>query len=562
MRSGPPWPQTQHLNWALTIAVYGSATIGARPRQSSETRATRMKRQSPSKSGRAGLSSARLRGLGLAVACMAVLPATAQESPLLRESLANRPSPFILRSRTFEPSQPSAAIPPAAPDAPANRTPVRPVTPAGPQPEPAAPPSQAPEPAASTATVRAAAIDAVDTLPLDAGAEREPAIEALSRPPDDEPFAAQGIRMGTFTIRPTLEQGLTVTDNADSTAGGKGAVVSETTARINATREWDGHTATIDAFGSVRRQLSGQDVDDHALGMDGALQLQLGNDYKLKGTAGYLRKPDSPSAPDAIEGVPSQPIRQTFTGSLGIEKDVGKARFAATGAVTHELFGDVMIGDCCLLSQKDRNNTLYALTLRGGYEISPALTPFIEAEIGRRQYRQRYDNAGYERSSLRIGARAGVAFDLGEKLSGEVAAGWISENFDDNRLKTISSPSIEAAVAWSPMRGTIVTLSGSTVVEGTTSPGRSGSVLYSGDLAVERQMRANLTGNAAAGIAWRDYTGTDEHDLIASAELGATWWLNRYVGLLTRLRHESLQSNIPGRDTQTNSVFVGLRLQR
>ncbi|MER2534830.1 MAG: outer membrane beta-barrel protein [Rhizobiaceae bacterium] len=514
-----------------------------------------------SQSGKAGLLRARLRRLAVACLCVSPTISAAQESPLLRESLNDRPSPFILRSRTFEPAQSAAVATPSDDEAtPAPRSAAR--APAAANDEEPVRRRPARQDTASTAAVRQSTVDAADMAVLDRGARREPAIEVMPRPTDDEPFAAQGIRMGTFAIRPTLEQGLTATDNADSTAAGKRAVVSETTARIAATREWDGNSASIDAFGSYRRQLSGQEVKDHALGVDGAVELQLGGDYKLKGTAGYLRKPDSASAPDAIPGVPSQPIRQTFTGSLGIEKDAGKARLAATGAITHELFGDVMIGDCCVLSQKDRNNTLYALTLRGGYEISPALTPFIEAEIGRRQYRQRYDNAGYERSSLRLGARAGVAFDLGEKLSGEIAAGWIAENFDDGRLKTISAPSIAAAIAWSPMRGTIVTLSGSTTVEGTSAAGESGSVLYSGGVAVERQMRANLTGNAAAGISWRDYAGSDEHDLIASAELGATWWLNRYAGLLTRLRHETLESSIPGRDARTNSIFVGLRLQR
>lgn len=523
-----------------------------------------MTRQSPSRFGGSGPRCARpaLR-LALAVACLSAAgSAWGQESPLFGESLSNRPLPLILRSRTFGPDGTSPTVSlPTVEDAPAaRRNALGRVT----EPEPEAPvaPRRAAETATSSEALRAPTVDSADKSPLDAGAEREAAIEARPRRTDDQPYAAQGIRMGVFTIRPTLEQGLTATDNADSTAGGRGASISETTARINATTEWDGNSATVDAFGNLRRSLSGQEVDDHALGIDAAVDLQIGRDYRLKGTAGYLRRPDSATAPDAIEGVPSQPVRQTFTGSVGVEKNAGKARFAATSAVTHEQFGDVMVGDCCLLSQKDRDNTLYALTLRGGYEISPALMPFIEAEIGRRQYRQRVDNAGYERSSLRLGARTGLAFGLGEKLSGEVAAGWVAEKFDDDRLKTISAPSVAASVAWSPMRGTIVTVTGSTTVEGTTSPGRSGSVLYSGGVAVERQMRANLTGNAAAGLSWRDYTASDEHDLIASAEVGATWWLNRYVGLLTRLRHETLASNIPGRDARTNSIFVGLRMQR
>jgi hypothetical protein len=38
--------------------------------------------------------------------------------------------------------------------------------------------------------------------------------------------------------------------------------------------------------------------------------------------------------------------------------------------------------------------------------------------------------------------------------------------------------------------------------------------------------------------------------------------MNRYAGLTGWLRHESQKSNLPGRDYDANSVFLGLRLQR
>ena len=55
---------------------------------------------------------------------------------------------------------------------------------------------------------------------------------------------------------------------------------------------------------------------------------------------------------------------------------------------------------------------------------------------------------------------------------------------------------------------------------------------------------------------------SDGHDLILSAEAGLTWWLNRYAGLTGRVRHETLKSNLPDRDSETNSVFLGVKLQR
>ncbi|UCI09158.1 outer membrane beta-barrel protein [Mesorhizobium sp. B1-1-8] len=413
-----------------------------------------------------------------------------------------------------------------------------------------------------TANRRAVTIDSVDRQKLDPGAERTGSIEGQKIKPEDDPFAASGIEVGTFVFRPTLEQGLTATSNADSSSGGKSALLSETNLRFSATSDWRENSAVIDGYGIFRNTISGQKVNDAQGRIEGQLNVDLDNELRAIAKLGYEAVPESASSPDAIAGVTSQPIRQTVDGSLGIEKDAGKMRYRLTGAVTHDFFGDAKLSNGTTLSLKDRDSTLYTATLRTGYQISPALTPFTEIEIGKRVYDLRLDSSGFARSSNRLGARAGLELDMGEKLSGEFSAGWLREAIDDDRLPAIAGPSIDADLKWSPERGTIIGLTGKTGIETTTAPGESGDILYSGRLTGERQVRANLTTNAALGLDWRDYTGSDGHDLILSAEAGLTWWLNRYAGLTTRVRTEKLTSNLPGRDYVTNSVYLGLKVQR
>lgn len=415
----------------------------------------------------------------------------------------------------------------------------------------------------TTGTVRVETVDEENDVSLDEGAERVEAIEDPDRTtPEDRPFDAPGIRYGSFVLKPTLEQGVTYSSNAESVAGGDDATLSETVLRVNLASEWEANAVTVDAYGIFRKTISGEDVEDLRGGIDGALTLDLGNEYRLRAGAGYSIVPTSASSPVAIPGADEQPYQQTITGSLGLDKDVGKARFGVTGRVERDLYGEAQLFDGVTLSQEDRDSTLYAVTLRTGYEISPALTPFLEGEIGRRDYDLEADASGYRRSSDRVGARAGVTIDLGEKFGGEILAGWIRESFEDDRLKPIEGPTVAGELRWSPERGTNVGLSGSTIVEGTTSAGESGSLLYGGRLSVEREIRANLTGTASAGLAYRDYTSIDQNDVIFDADASLTWWLNRYAGITGRVRHEQVDSTIDGRDSETNSVFLGIRLQR
>jgi hypothetical protein len=411
-------------------------------------------------------------------------------------------------------------------------------------------------------TVRADTIDSETDFTVDPGAERAEAIEGLDREPEENPYAPLGLRLGTFTVAPTVETGITATSNADSSPNGESAILSETTLRLNGVSDWPRHSAAFEAYATFRESISGAPLNEKEAGIRGSTIIELGNEFRALAGASYLIRPESASSPVVIMGTASRPIRQTLTGNLGLEKDGGKLRLGIDANVERDWYGDAKLSSGGTLSQRERDSTLATLNLRTGYEISPALTPFVEMEAGRRFYDEKFDASGFERSANRLGTRAGLEFDLGEKLSGEFSAGWLREKLDDDRLAAISGATVDADIKWSPMRGTNVGLLASTIVEGTTSAGESGSILYAGRLNVGRELRANLISNVALGASYRDYASSDGHDVILSAEAGTTYWFNRTVGLVGRARHEQLKSNLPGRDSETNSVFLGVKLQR
>ncbi len=399
-------------------------------------------------------------------------------------------------------------------------------------------------------------------IELDDDLGRVEAIDSRDRIEDDDPFAPVGVRLGSFILRPSIEQGVSATSNANYSVDGESAILSETTLRLDAASDWSRHSASLDAYGNLRETIDGYEIDEKRAGVDAALNLDLAGQMRAIGTLRYERRPETASSPVEIEGAASQPIRQTFGGALGLEKDVGKARYGVTALIEHEDYGDADLDGGNVLTQNDRNSTLATVTIRGGYEISPAFTPFVEAEIGKRYYDQSTDSAGYSRDSDRLGLRTGIAVDLDEKIVGEVSGGWIRERFQDDRLRAIDGPSLNAAVTWSPERETSVRLAASTTVESATDVGESGSILHSGLLSVERRIRADLSANAALGLGYRDYTGLGEHDILLSAEVGGTWWLNRYSGITGRLRHERQESDPETRNYDANSIFLGLKVQR
>lgn len=411
--------------------------------------------------------------------------------------------------------------------------------------------------------------EAVDRIepPEDLGANERTLAENAPVPPLDnrditgeaDPYAAVGVRVGTFLLKPSLEQGLSWTSNA---SGGGAALYSETTLRLGAASDWSRHAATLDAYGTWLQPVSGSAPAEPMAGIDASLRIDLERPWTLTGKASWALAREAADSAVPVPAGASRAIENAFAASLEAAKGEGKARLAATLGLERLAYGDATLSGGGVLSQAERNQTLVTAKLRAGYEVSPALVPFAEIEAGRRIHDLELDSAGYARSGTQLALRAGFEFDREEKLNGELAVGWLRESFDDARLAPISGLSLEGEASWSPFRDTTVTLNGSTTVESTTTAGRSGSLLHAAELAATRQVRANLSVQAGLSASLRDYSGSADADTILAASAGFTWWMNRHFGLTGRARHESVQSTIAGNSSQTTSFFLGVKAQR
>ncbi len=386
------------------------------------------------------------------------------------------------------------------------------------------------------------------------------AIERRIPRPDPEPFAPLGIRAGTVTLRPSLSQGLRATTNADNSSDGKSAILSETRLRARATTDWSRHSAWLDFDGTYDKTLSGE-YSAPNIGLRAGFQLDLGARTTVKGEAGYRYRQEDPSAPTTLQGTSNRPGVQELDGMLGLRHEFGKFFGDVKGKVNRTTYGNAEFGNIAV-SQKDRDNTFASIALRGGFEMSPAIKPFVEVEFGKLIYDEKVDFSGYRRSGVRSGLRGGVEIDFGEKMSGEFALGYLRQGIDDDRLQAVEGLSADAAIKWSPQRGTDVDIGLLTRVEGATAPGESGSVYYEGTVGIKRQVRANLDFNAKLIASLRDNKDDTGLDKGFGAEIGATYWFNRFVGLDVSARHQLVRSDVESRNTDETSVYVGVTLQR
>lgn len=391
---------------------------------------------------------------------------------------------------------------------------------------------------------------------------RENTVDGLKAEIDRSRNDAPGIRLGSFILKPTLGQ----TFNHETNRTGnirESRSYLETALKGTLTSDWSRHQLSITGEGTWQRNVSGSGETEPTADIEAALRLDLSDETTGTLKAGYHFEREDSTDPNAITGAVTQSGIDQYTLGAGISRDFGILRGSAKVDFDRYVYGDAEFSSGSTLSLKDRNRNAVAVTARVGYELSPALIPFIEASVGKSIYDLSEDRLGYRRSYDSYSGKTGVEVDLGEKLRGEVALGYETFRFEDDRLNDLSGFSLDGLINWSPQRGTDVTYGLSTTLEPSTAGGESGAFAYTLSNTVTHELRSSLVARLSSGLTFRNYPSDslaqDEKIWVAGA--GLTWDVNRTLALTGDVSYERTTREI-GPATNVARVGVGLTLRR
>lgn len=371
-----------------------------------------------------------------------------------------------------------------------------------------------------------------------------------------------GIRLGSFVLKPSLTTSL---KSQKTTSGGDSAkrTFVETGIRGTMTSDWSRHELSIVGEGLWQKNISGDLSTDPGAKIDGDLRLDLSNDTIAHITGGYELGREDNTDPNAVSGASVQSDVMTLRGGGSVQRDLGRIRGLIGLDADRTTYSDVTLSNGSKLDLSDRDRNTATLRGRIGYELSPALIPYLQASVGKTVYDREKDFDGYRRSSSSYALRTGLEVDLGEKLRGELGVGYENVSYEDARLTGIGALTLDGKATWSPQRGTDVTAGLSTSVEDSTAPGESGGVVYRFNSEVAHELRADLVARLSGATTWRRYPSGS---LIANAttyEVGAgmTYKINRYLELNGTIDYEWTKRDDGSRSNDL-TAGVGLTLRR
>lgn len=377
----------------------------------------------------------------------------------------------------------------------------------------------------------------------------------ISGPPGQTP----GIRLGTLVLRPAISQTIN-TEKQQNTGSPSRRNYLTTGIRGTLTSDWSRHALTVTGDGAWERNLGGnENGEEPRARIDADLRLDLGEQTTANLRAGYEFEREDTTDPNALTGAAVQGGEHRFTTGASIERDFGKLRGLAAVDLSRTVYTDAkgVNGQPISLSGRDQNGA----NLRGriGYELSPALMPFIELNAGATRYDRRLDNSGYARSSNSYGAKIGTEVDLGEKTRGEAAIGYLRKTYNDDRLAAIDALTLDGELNWSPQRGTNVNLGLRTTIEDFASGPQGGWISYRLNGGVTHELRSNLVARLTGQIVHRTFPSSNAENVVEyTTGAGLTWGLSRYLDLTADVSYQWT----PVYDSNELSIGAGLVLKR
>ncbi|CAN5399452.1 outer membrane beta-barrel protein [soil metagenome] len=387
-------------------------------------------------------------------------------------------------------------------------------------------------------------------------------VSVQNRPRPD--FEAAGIRAGTFLVYPKVEFAAEYNDNIYAAAAGEqGAAVFHLRPEVVVESTWSQHFLTAFARGSLNStpDYSSEDTGEYSFGASGRVDVQRG--ANIAGGADFASlyeprtDPNSPAA--AVEPVAVETSNAYVSGS----RAKGRLRLSGRTGFRNYDYEDGRTAAGGVIDQDNRDREVTSVSGRVDWAVSPDTAVFIQVAGNDRKYDQAATPLAPTRDSSGVEYLAGASFEVGSLARGEIAAGYIKQDYDAVSYKDVDGFSVRGSLEWFATELTTVTFAAGRSVEDAVNPGASAYLSSSASVSVDHELLRNVILSGDLSYSSDDYKGIDRTDDRLSAGVGATYLVNRNIGITARASTFSTESSGAARDDdyRVNRLSIALVTQ-
>jgi hypothetical protein len=388
-----------------------------------------------------------------------------------------------------------------------------------------------------------------------------PTAHAKPKPPGLDPYEPLGIRAGSFILRPSIDLSGGYDSNPGRDVRPAGSWFYVVAPELQAKSDWERHEFRAKLRGSYTEYTDEPSINRPFFEsvLDGRIDVTKQTRVELQNR--FLYSADSPGTPNFQAGLAKLTPFTNIGGTAGLFHSFNRLEIGAKASIDRTRYEDSQLTDGSTSSNKDRDFVAYGLELRGSYEATPGVKPFVSVTGDKRVHDLSTDNFGVQRDSQGLTPRVGTTFELSRQLTGEASVGYLHRTYEDPKLQNLSGVIADASLIWSATPLTKATFTARTSVYESTDPDVSGVLARDFGAQLDHSFRDWLIGTLKLGYGLDDYVGISRLDHRFAAALGLTYKMNRNVQWKGEIRREQRTSNVANEDYKANIFMLGLRLQ-
>lgn len=397
-------------------------------------------------------------------------------------------------------------------------------------------------------------------------ASAAPGLPPISQPVrkkiiETDPYAPDGINVGNINVLPYVGVAGGYNTNPSSAAKAKGSALYQVEGGLSANSDWSNHAFNADLRGIYTDYTGVRGANQPEVNARVGGRIDVTKDTKIDLETRAKLSTESVSDISLPVGVTQRPNIYAYGASLGGSQRYGNTILSLRGSVDRFTY-DPATAATNIIDQSDRDQNTYALRLRAGYEVSPGITPFVDTITDTRQFDKTLDRNGVRRSSNGLAGRVGTSFEITRTLTGEVAIGYGSREFDDKRLKKLDGLVSEANLVWSLSPLTAIRLKASSDLQDTTGLGATGVKANKIGIDVEHALLRNLKLGAFVEYENDKSQNTFQFQNIYNFGLKADYKLTKEIVFRTGYTFQKVTASYAGGNYNSSQILFGLRLQR
>lgn len=369
-------------------------------------------------------------------------------------------------------------------------------------------------------------------------------------------YESVGIRAGAWMFEPSLTFGGFYDSNVfASNVNKQGDIAAVAHPMLAVSSLWDRHSLNITADLNTAhyREHPGLDWTDASLRARGRIDVR--HDIAILTGLRVARLHEGIGSLASPAGA-VEPTPYTFA-SADVTYWQQFNRLALSGGLRADAYdyGSTRAQNGSVISVDSRDGRVNVAHGRVDYAISPALAMFSALEVNGRDLR---GTATRSLSSSGYRSLSGFNFRLTHLISGEIGAGYASQQFKDPTIGTIQGPAYRVLLTWSPSRLLDIHFKAEEIVTEASETIASGVRADSAQLGLDYEFRRNVVVSLAAAYEKDAFVGQARKDDVYAALAEIKYLLNRHGSVSARYRYIKRDSSVPASSYDKHEVGINV----